>query len=60
MKRIVDGACGEVSREGKIALIGGIQIKTPEVIDEYFLTKSFKIMNRDGEVVVDLLKELKI
>ena len=60
MKRIVDGACGEVAGEGKIALLGGIQINTPEGIDEYFLPKSFKLMNRDGEVVLDLIEELKM
>ena len=58
MKRIVEAMSKEVAGDGKIALLGGIQINTPLGIDEYFLPKKFQLLNRDGEVVIDLLEEL--
>lgn len=59
MKRIVEKACGEVAGEGKIALLGGIQINTPDGVAEYFLPKKFQLLNNKGELVSDLLADLQ-
>jgi len=58
MKRIVNSACGEVSGDGKIALLGGIQINTPEGTSDYFLPKVFELRNREGDLVENLLHSL--
>jgi len=58
MKRIVDKAAGEVAGEGKIALLGGIQINTPAGVPEFFLPKKFDLLNNKGEVVASLLEDL--
>jgi len=55
MKEIVDNACGEVAGDGKIALLGGIQINTPSGTGEYFLPKVFEIRNNKGEKIADLM-----
>jgi len=55
MKKIVSKGCGEVAGEGKIALLGGIQINTPAGTSEYFLPKVFLIMNNKGEKIDDLM-----
>ena len=47
--------CGEVANEGKIALLGGIQINTPAGTKEYFLPKVFEIRNNSGEKIADLM-----
>lgn len=59
MLRIVENGCGEVAGNGLIALLGGVQINTPEKTREYFLPKRFEIRNNKGEVVADLLGRLK-
>ena len=55
MKKIVSKGCGEVANEGKIALLGGIQINTPAGTKEYFLPKVFEIRNNSGEKIADLM-----
>ena len=55
MKSIVTKACGEVHGDGKIALLGGIQINSPEGTSEYFLPKVFELWNNKGEKIVDLI-----
>lgn len=59
MNNIVQKGCGEVAGNGKIALLGGIQINTPAGTSEYFLPKVFVVLNNKGEQVADLIKELK-
>ena len=56
MKTIVSKGCGEVAGEGKIALLGGIQINTPPGTSEYFLPKVFEIRSNKGDKITDLLK----
>lgn len=51
MKRIVAAGCGEVGGNGKIALLGGIQINTPEGTSDYFLPKVFELRNNTGDVI---------
>lgn len=55
MKKIISKGCGEVAGEGKIAILGGIQINTPAGTSEYFLPKVFKVMNNKGEEIADLI-----
>lgn len=55
MKQIVSKGCGEVAGEGKIALLGGVQINTPYGTSEYFLPKVFEIRNNKGEKIADLM-----
>jgi len=51
MMKIVNAACGEVAGEGKIALVGGLQINTPAGTPDYFMIKKFDILNNKGEVI---------
>jgi hypothetical protein len=58
MHRIVEKMHAEVGGDGKIAILGGIQINTPAGTSEYFLPKVFKLMNNKGEEISDLLSQL--
>jgi hypothetical protein len=58
MKKIVEKGCGEVAGDGKIALLGGVQINTPCGTSEYFLPKVFEIRDNKGDLVADLLESL--
>jgi len=51
MKKIVKNACGEVAGDGKIALLGGIQINTPIEDSDFFLVKTFEIRNNKGKIL---------
>ena len=53
--RIVEKACGGVAGDGKIAVLGGIQINTPEAYSDYFLPRSFELYDNKGELVEDLM-----
>jgi hypothetical protein len=60
MDRIYNKACKDVATDGgKIAFLGGIQINTPQGTPEYFLPKLFELRNNKGEVVKDLLEDLR-
>lgn len=59
LKRIMDKCCPrDIPKGTKIALLGGIQVNTPEGTPEYFLPKSFALLNSDGTVMEDLLDDL--
>lgn len=45
----VEKGCGAVSGSGKIALLGGIQINTPDGVSDYFLPLDFKVINNCGD-----------
>ena len=55
---IVAKAISELKEGCKLALVGGVQINTPEGTPEYFLPKRFELINHDGKVVEDMLEEL--
>ena len=62
VKKIVARAGANVGGDGKIALLGGIQINTPdssstEGMYDYFLPLSFEIRNNKGDLIEDLLWE---
>lgn len=58
-KKVMDGivaaGCQEVAGQGKIALLGGIQINTPESDSDYFLPLSFEIRTNKNDKIKDLL-----
>jgi len=59
LKRILDKCLPRDLPLGvPVALLGGVQVNTPEGTPEYFLPKKFTIVNHKGEVVDDLLSEL--
>jgi len=60
MTKIVDKGCGEVAGEGKIAILGGVQINTPEGTSEYFLPKVFEIRDNKGALVIDMIQDIHI
>lgn len=51
MMKIVKAAAGEVAGDGKVALVGGLQINTPAGSPDYFLIKKFDLMSNKGEVI---------
>jgi len=55
MLKIVLNGCKEVAGEGKIALLGGIQINTPSGVSDYFLPKKFEIRNNKGQLLENFL-----
>lgn len=59
LKRILDKCLPrDLPADVPIALLGGVQVNTPEGTPEYFLPKKFNIINNNGEVEHDLLSEL--
>lgn len=56
MQKIVSAMCGEVAGVGKIALLGGIQINTPEGVSDFFLPLKFEVKNNKGMTMENVLK----
>lgn len=46
------------SSNTKIAVIGGIQVNTPDGTGEYFVPKRFDLIDSTGKVIEDMLQEL--
>jgi Limiting CO2-inducible proteins B/C beta carbonyic anhydrases len=55
MQRIVARGCSKVEGNGKIAMVGGVQINTPQGMQDYFLPLSFELRNNKGELIENLL-----
>lgn len=55
MDSIVEKGAGAMEGNGNIALLGGVQINTPEGISDYFLPLSFELRNNQGKMVKSLL-----
>jgi hypothetical protein len=51
MGEIMRKGCGEVSGNGKIALLGGIEINTPAGTPDYFLPLRFDIRDNSGALL---------
>eukprot|EP00547_Thalassionema_nitzschioides_P007332 CAMPEP_0194210510 /NCGR_PEP_ID=MMETSP0156-20130528/8635_1 /TAXON_ID=33649 /ORGANISM="Thalassionema nitzschioides, Strain L26-B" /LENGTH=435 /DNA_ID=CAMNT_0038937867 /DNA_START=132 /DNA_END=1439 /DNA_ORIENTATION=- len=49
--KIVETCCGEVAGNGKIALLGGIQINTPFEQEDYFLPLGFELQCNEGKLI---------
>ena len=54
VERIVQKSCGGVT-DGQIAVLGGIQINTPENYSDYFLPLSFELYDNSGNLIADFL-----
>ena len=54
IEKIIQQGAGNVA-DGTIAVVGGLQINTPEEYSDYFLTLSFDLYNNSGEKVEDLM-----
>lgn len=55
MQQIVGAGCGEVGGDGKIALLGGVQINTPAGTPDYFLPLNFELRDNKGRLIQNLL-----
>lgn len=55
MDGIVSAGCGNVAGEGKIALLGGVQINTPPEEEDYFLPLDFEVRDNKNNKVADLM-----
>jgi hypothetical protein len=55
MDQILAQGCSAVGGTGKIALLGGVQINTPEGESDYFLPMSFEIRSNQNEKIADLM-----
>jgi len=51
---VVSTSAGAVSGDGKIAVLGGIQINTPPGIHDYYLPLSLEVYDNTGRKVDDL------
>jgi len=58
MNKIVTSMSSEVPGEGKIALLGGIQINTPHGIPDYFLPMKFELKDKEGNTIQNLITEI--
>jgi hypothetical protein len=54
MDSIVAQGAGAMEGTGNIALLGGIQINTPEGVSDYFLPINFELRDYKGQFVSDL------
>ncbi len=52
---IISKGCGNVPKNVNIAVLGGVQINTPDGMSDYFLPLRFEVRNNKGSVVADLL-----
>jgi hypothetical protein len=54
MTDVVTTAAGAVGGDGKIAVVGGIQINTPPGQSDYYLPLSFEVYDNKGKKLEDL------
>lgn len=58
-KKMMDGivakGAGAMEGNGKIALLGGIQINTPEEYSDYFLPINFDLLDSKGQMIKSLM-----
>jgi hypothetical protein len=60
MLKIIAAACSKVPDSGQIALLGGVQINTPDGVSDFFLPLRFEVRNNRGTVIKDLMGYSKI
>lgn len=58
MHRIIQAGAGCVGGDGKISVLGGIQINTPDGVPDYFLPLSFEVFDNKGTKMEDLSSAL--
>lgn len=54
--QILKRGCSHVA-SGNIAVLGGVQINTPDGVSDYFLPLNFELFNNQGECLKDLMWE---
>ena len=57
MQKIIEKAAYKVGGDGKIAMLGGLQINTPGGLTDYFLPLRFEIRDNQNKVLDNLLYE---
>lgn len=55
VEKIIAKSAGGVAGDGKIGVLGGVQVNTPDGFSDYFLPLSFELFNNKGELIEDLL-----
>lgn len=55
MEKIVEKGAGAMEGNGYIAMLGGIQINTPDETSDYFLPLSFDLKNSQGKLVKSVM-----
>lgn len=55
---IIKAGCGNVAGDGKIAVLGGIQINTPEGTSDFFKPISFEVYDNSGKLLEDMTSKL--
>jgi len=58
VNQLVQRTVSQMKPGTKLAVVGGIQINTPEGTAEYFLPKRFDLLDHNGAVVEDMLEDL--
>jgi hypothetical protein len=58
VNQLIKQAASQMNPGTKLALVGGIQINTPEGTSEYFLPKRFDLLDHNGDIVEDMIEEL--
>lgn len=56
MQKILAKGASQVEGGGKIAVLGGIQINTPEGMTDYFMPLKFELRNSQNQVLENLMK----
>ena len=60
MDTIVQAGAGNVAGDGKVAVLGGIQVNTPAGMSDYFLPLSFEVYNNDGSMAKNLGEKIGV
>ena len=55
MEKVVQKGGPKVAGNGKIAMLGGVQINTPRGVSDFFLPLRFDIREKDGTIIEDLM-----
>ena len=57
MMKIIAKGSQEVAGRGKIAVLGGIQINTPDGLPDYFMPLRFELLNNKAVMIENLMLE---
>lgn len=60
MNKIVAAASSKIGPNGKVALLGGLQINTPEGLSDYFLPLRFEVRDSSNKLVSDDLLDIMV
>lgn len=60
INKIVAAACSKIGPTGKVALLGGVQINTPEGMSDYFLPLRFDVRDCTNQLLADDLLDIMV